>query len=74
MIEKIDLENVSLEVVAKKINEIIPGINIVLEWRREELEKDLNQITYGKRITNEQKIADMKIMATIAEAFNKKED
>lgn len=74
MIEKIDLENVSLEVVAKKINEIIPALNILIEWRIRELEKDWNEITYGKRITNEQKIADIKIMTAIAEAFNKKED
>lgn len=61
--EKLDIENLSLQDAVEKINELVDFSNLIIDWRIEEIEKDLNEIMYGKRITNEMKIQDMRFRA-----------
>lgn len=58
--EKIDFENVSLKCVAEKINEIVDTLNGIQEERIAELEKRINLIKYGKYMTDEDVMYDMK--------------
>ena len=58
--DKLDVENVSLQAIAQKVNKIVDALNFDNQWHFEELEKQRNEMTYGKYISNEDAIKDMK--------------
>lgn len=58
--EKIDINGASLESVVSKVNEIVDFINQSAEEKIAELKKERNLITYGKYMTDEEVLSDMK--------------
>lgn len=58
--EKIDISGASLESVVAKVNEIVDFINQSVEEKIAELKKERNLITYGKYMTDEEVLSDMK--------------
>lgn len=57
---KIDINGVTLEKVVEKINEIVDFINQSAEEKIAKLKKERNLITYGKYMTDEEVLSDMK--------------
>ncbi len=58
--ERIETEKVTFESVANKVNEIIECLNAIVELNLQETEMKINLITYGKYMTDEKVISDMK--------------
>lgn len=69
--EKININHLELKDVAEKLNELVDFANEIIKWRIEELEKDINLITYGARITDKQKLEDMQFRANQQDCLSK---
>lgn len=61
--DKINREDATLEKLVLKINEIVDCLNAINELEIVRLKRELNEILYGRFMTDEEVIIDMKFMS-----------